>query len=170
MCDIVMRPRFQSARKHDDTAREGPHRSRRKLTAWHAQSGPLLATIVASRAAESPSNAVSPDCALRNRASNGARQPPPGHKAAGKSCTEPRGVQFGIAPLADVPPRVLYPESAAGRAGGGGDQAPAYLEGSLTVRRLRPFLRRRLKTSLPHFVSIRVRNPCVLMRRLLRGR
>ncbi len=170
MRDTVIRARSQSARTHGDIAREGPHKSRRKLMAGRARSGLLLATPVTRRDAQSPSNAALPDCALQLRASNEARQSPPGHKAGGTSCTEPRCVQFGIAPLPDVPPRVLYPESAAGRVGGGGDQAPAYLEGSLTVKRLRPFLRRRLKTSLPHFVSIRVRNPCVLMRRLLRGR
>ena len=49
-------------------------------------------------------------------------------------------------------------------------QAPAYLSGSRTVRRLRPFLRRRLSTSRPQRVSMRVRNPCVRTRRLLRGR
>ena len=49
-------------------------------------------------------------------------------------------------------------------------QMPAYFDGSLTVRRLRPFFRRRLSVSLPHFVSIRARNPCVAMRRLFRGR
>jgi len=48
--------------------------------------------------------------------------------------------------------------------------AAAYFVGSLTVRRRRPFLRRRLRTSRPHFVSIRVRKPWVRMRRLFRGR
>jgi hypothetical protein len=50
------------------------------------------------------------------------------------------------------------------------DHAAAYFDGSFTVRRLRPFLRRRLRTSRPHFVSIRVRNPCLRIRRLFRGR
>ena len=39
--------------------------------------------------------------------------------------------------------------------------APAYFDGSFTVRRLRPFLRRRLSTSRPHFVDMRRRNPCL---------
>src|SRR5258706_4246912 len=39
-----------------------------------------------------------------------------------------------------------------------------------TVSCLRPFLRRRANVALPHFVSIRARNPCVLNRRVLRGR
>ena len=50
------------------------------------------------------------------------------------------------------------------------DHAAAYFDGSFTVRRLRPFLRRLLSTSRPHFVSIRVRNPCLRIRRLFRGR
>lgn len=50
------------------------------------------------------------------------------------------------------------------------DHAAAYFDGSFTVSRLRPFLRRRLSTSRPHRVSIRARNPCLRMRRLLRGR
>jgi hypothetical protein len=47
---------------------------------------------------------------------------------------------------------------------------PAYLEGNWTVSRLRPFFRRRLKTSRPHLVAIRNLKPCVRIRRLLRGR
>jgi hypothetical protein len=50
------------------------------------------------------------------------------------------------------------------------NQAPAYLVGSLTVSLFRPFFRLRLNTSRPHRVDIRVRNPCVRIRRLLRGR
>lgn len=48
--------------------------------------------------------------------------------------------------------------------------APAYFEGSLTVKILRPFFRRLLKIARPHFVAIRVRNPCLRMRRLFLGR
>jgi hypothetical protein len=50
------------------------------------------------------------------------------------------------------------------------DYAPEYFEGNRTVNRFRPFLRRRLSTSRPQRSAMRVRNPCVLMRRLLRGR
>jgi hypothetical protein len=39
----------------------------------------------------------------------------------------------------------------------------------LTVRRLRPFARRRLSTSRPFFVLIRTRNPCVFARWRLLG-
>jgi hypothetical protein len=48
-------------------------------------------------------------------------------------------------------------------------QAEAYFDGSFTVRDLRPFFRRRFRTSRPHRVDIRARNPCFRMRRLLRG-
>src|SRR6476620_142911 len=48
--------------------------------------------------------------------------------------------------------------------------AAAYFVGNLTVKRRRPFFRRRLRTARPHLVSIRARNPCVRMRRLFRGR
>ena len=49
-------------------------------------------------------------------------------------------------------------------------QRPPCFEGSRTVRRFRPFLRRRDSTARPQRVAIRARNPCLLMRRLLRGR
>jgi hypothetical protein len=48
--------------------------------------------------------------------------------------------------------------------------APAYFDGNCTVNCLRPFFRRRANTSRPQRVDIRSRNPCVLIRRLLRGR
>lgn len=49
-------------------------------------------------------------------------------------------------------------------------QEPPCFDGSETVSRLRPFLRRRESTARPHRVAIRARNPCLLIRRLLRGR
>jgi hypothetical protein len=52
----------------------------------------------------------------------------------------------------------------------GGYSPPAYFDGSRTVRRFRPFFRRRLKTSRPQRVDMRVRKPCVRIRRLFRGR
>ena len=48
--------------------------------------------------------------------------------------------------------------------------APEYLSGMRTVNCFRPFLRRRASVARPHFVSMRARNPCVLSRRVLRGR
>jgi hypothetical protein len=49
-------------------------------------------------------------------------------------------------------------------------QEPPCFDGKETVRRLRPFLRRRERTARPHRVAIRARNPCLVMRRLFRGR
>jgi hypothetical protein len=49
-------------------------------------------------------------------------------------------------------------------------QEPPCFEGNDTVRRLRPFLRRRESTARPQRVAIRARNPCLLIRRLFRGR
>jgi hypothetical protein len=49
-------------------------------------------------------------------------------------------------------------------------QEPPCFEGKETVRRLRPFLRLRDNTARPQRVAIRARNPCLLIRRLFRGR
>jgi hypothetical protein len=49
-------------------------------------------------------------------------------------------------------------------------QEPPCFDGSDTVSCLRPFLRRRERTARPHRVAIRARNPCLLIRRLFRGR
>lgn len=49
-------------------------------------------------------------------------------------------------------------------------QDPPCLFGIRTVRTRRPFLRRRLRTARPQRSAIRARNPCLLTRRLLRGR
>ena len=49
-------------------------------------------------------------------------------------------------------------------------QDPPCLFGIRTVRTRRPFLRRRLSTARPQRSAIRARNPCLLTRRLLRGR
>ena len=49
-------------------------------------------------------------------------------------------------------------------------QEPPCFEGSETVRRFRPSLRRRESTARPQRVAIRARNPCLLIRRLFRGR
>ncbi len=49
-------------------------------------------------------------------------------------------------------------------------QEPPCFDGSDTVSCFRPFFRRRDSTARPHRVAIRARNPCLLTRRLLRGR
>jgi hypothetical protein len=51
-----------------------------------------------------------------------------------------------------------------------GRQARPCFDGRETVRRLRPFLRRRDRTSRPQRSAIRARKPCLAMRFLLRGR
>jgi hypothetical protein len=49
-------------------------------------------------------------------------------------------------------------------------QEPPCLVGSETVSRFRPFFRRRESTARPQRVAIRARKPCLLIRRLFRGR
>jgi hypothetical protein len=49
-------------------------------------------------------------------------------------------------------------------------QEPPCFDGIETVSCLRPFLRRRERTARPQRVAIRARNPCLLIRRLFRGR
>jgi hypothetical protein len=49
-------------------------------------------------------------------------------------------------------------------------QEPPCFEGSEMASRFRPFFRRRDSTARPQRVAIRARNPCLLIRRLFRGR
>jgi hypothetical protein len=49
-------------------------------------------------------------------------------------------------------------------------QEPPCFDGKEIASRLRPFLRRRESTARPQRVAIRARNPCLLIRRLFRGR
>jgi hypothetical protein len=49
-------------------------------------------------------------------------------------------------------------------------QDPPCFDGSETVSRFRPFFRRRDRTARPQRVAMRARKPCLLIRRLLRGR
>jgi LmbE family N-acetylglucosaminyl deacetylase len=49
-------------------------------------------------------------------------------------------------------------------------QEPPCFDGSDTVSRFRPFFRRRERTARPQRVAIRARNPCLVIRRLFRGR
>src|ERR1700682_1534109 len=91
-------------------------------------------------------------------------------EATGKQRHEPRDTRSASASLHVVPTPGRLLSSAAGCEESGGSYTPAYLEGSWTVSRLRPFFRRRLRTSRPHLVAIRNLKPCVRIRRLLRGR
>jgi hypothetical protein len=49
-------------------------------------------------------------------------------------------------------------------------QEPPCFDGRESASRLRPFLRRRESTARPQRVAMRARNPCLLIRRLFRGR
>src|SRR3954452_16746002 len=49
-------------------------------------------------------------------------------------------------------------------------QDPPCFEGSDTVSCFRPFFRRRDRTARPQRVAMRARNPCLVIRRLFRGR
>jgi hypothetical protein len=49
-------------------------------------------------------------------------------------------------------------------------QEPPCFEGREIASCFRPFLRLRDRTARPHRVAMRARNPCLLIRRLLRGR
>lgn len=71
-------------------------------------------------------------------------------------------------PLRELPPAAGQ-WSVGGHAENARSYAPAYFDGSFTVRRRRPFLRRRLSTSRPHFVDMRKRNPCLRILFLFRG-
>jgi hypothetical protein len=95
---------------------------------------------------------------------------PPADGATEKQRLEPRDPQFASAFLSAVPaPGQLF-SSAADCEESRGSYTPAYLEGNWTASRLRPFFRRRLRTSRPHLVAMRNLKPCVRIRRLLRGR
>ena len=49
-------------------------------------------------------------------------------------------------------------------------QEPPCFDGSEIASRFRPFFRRRDRTARPQRDAMRARNPCLLIRRLLRGR
>jgi len=98
------------------------------------------------------------------------QRPPLADGTTGKQRPEPRDTRFASASLHVVPAPSRLLSSAAGCEESRDAYTPAYLEGSWTVSRLRPFFRRRLRTSRPHLVAIRNLKPCVRIRRLLRGR
>lgn len=91
-------------------------------------------------------------------------------EVTGKHRPELRDSRFAFASLHVVPAPGRLLSSAADCEESRGSYTPAYLEGNWTVSRLRPFFRRRLKTSRPHLVAIRNLKPWVRIRRLLRGR
>src|SRR5688500_16180437 len=94
----------------------------------------------------------------------------PVDEAKGKQLLEHRDARFASASLYVLPTPDQPLSSAGSCEESRAVYAPAYFVGNWTVSRLRPFLRRRLRTSRPHLVAIRNLKPCVRMRRLLRGR
>lgn len=98
------------------------------------------------------------------------RRQQPAHAKAGSRWPELQGVRYAVVSLLSWLTPGLIPALASGPAGSRSAYAPAYLLGSCTVSCFLPFFRRRLKTSRPHRVDILSRNPCVRIRRLLRGR
>jgi len=120
--------------------------------------------------AQSPASDVSLRCARQRSAHDGARRPRCARCPSSPSRSGVRGRVRAAGVRSRGPAQGLALASVAALAGARIRQAPAYFDGSLTVRRRRPFLRRRLKTSRPHFVDILVLNPCFRIRRLFLGR
>ena len=139
------------------------------LQAWRAQGG-LLARLQATAEAGLVLVDVVWYDSDRRCSTHASEQPPLlADEATGKQIPGLRDTRFASASLHVVP----TPDRPLSLAAGYGESrayAPAYLEGNWTVSRLRPFLRRRLRTSRPHLVAIRSLKPCVRIRRLLRGR
>jgi hypothetical protein len=106
-----------------------------------------------------PGSAVSRDFVPQPNGSDAERLFQLWSDVRGMQHVEPQDARFEIAFPVAAPSQALAPALACWFAEGDVAQAPAYFDGSLTVRRLRPLFRRRLSTSLPHFVSILARNP-----------
>ena len=89
------------------------------------------------------------------------RNPEPGHRLAGGPGEDrhkaPVCPGAGLVSLLKIGP----PANVLGR--------PEAHRSSETVRRLRPFARRRFNTCWPSLVAIRTRNPCVFLRRRVFG-
>jgi hypothetical protein len=137
---------------------------------WLAQEDLLARLRATVEAAQALVDVVS--CGSDRRCFVHVSEQPPllADEATGKQIPEPRDTRFASASLRVVPTPGRLLSSAAGSEESRGAYTPAYLEGSWTVSRLRPFFRRRLRTSRPHLVAMRNLKPCVRIRRLLRGR
>jgi hypothetical protein len=106
-----------------------------------------------------PGSAVSRDFVPQLSGNDGARLLQLWSVVPAIRCVGPQDTRCEIAFPVAAPSLALSPALACAFAEGAVAQAPAYFDGSLTVSRLRPLFRRRLRTSLPHFVSILARNP-----------
>jgi hypothetical protein len=138
--------------------------------AWLAQGGLLARSRATPEFVQALAGAFWCGSDRRCVAHVSEQQPPLADEATGKQRSELRDTRFASASLCVVPTPDRLLSSAAGCEESQGAYTPAYLEGNWTVSRLRPFFRRRLRTSRPHFVAIRNLKPCVRIRRLLRGR
>jgi hypothetical protein len=138
--------------------------------AWLARADLLGRLPATAEDARARVDAVSCDSDRRFFAHVSAQPPLPANEATGKQRPELRDTRFASASLHVVPAPGRFLSSAAACEESRSSYTPAYLEGSWTVSRLRPFFRRRLRTSRPHLVAIRNLKPCVRIRRLLRGR
>jgi hypothetical protein len=144
--------------------------SRDMPRAWLLQEDLHARLLVRAEAAQARVNGVW--CGSDRQCFAHVSEQPPllSDEGAGKQRPELRDTRFASASLHVAPTPGRFLSSAAGCEESRGAYTPAYLEGNWTVSRLRPFFRRRLKTSRPHFVAMRNLKPCVRMRRLLRGR
>ena len=96
------------------------------------------------------------------------------HPRVARRVIHPDHVQMleaAAASLRQAPPNVRRAREPVGsREARRGRQEPPCFDGSETVSCFRPFFRRRERTARPHRVAMRARKPCLLIRRLLRGR
>src|ERR1700674_3423352 len=138
--------------------------------AWRAQRGLLAQLRAIVEAAQAHVGVVWFGSDRRCFAHVSEQLPLLADEVTGKQRPEHRDTRFASASLHVVPAPGRLLSSAAGCGESRGSYAAADLEGNWTVSRLRPFFRRRLRTSRPHLVAIRNLKPCVRMRRLLRGR
>jgi hypothetical protein len=150
--------------------RRAGQRSSDTPLAWLVQGGLPGRLVATAEAAQAPSNVFW--CGSDRRYFAHVSEQPPllADGATGKERLELLDTRFASASLHVVPAPGRLLSSAAGCEESRGSYTPAYLEGNWTVSRLRPFFRRRLRTSRPHLVAIRNLKPCVRIRRLLRGR
>jgi|GEM_PF-3454231 len=168
---MISVPRFQlPSWQWYPLGRQVHQKSSGMLQAWRAQGG-LLARLQATAEVGLVLVDVVWYDSDRRCSTHASEQPPLlADEATGKQMPGLRDTRFASASLHVVPTPGRLRSSAASCEESRGSYAPAYLEGNWTVSRLRPFLRRRLRTSRPHLVAIRNLKPCVRIRRLLRGR
>lgn len=150
---------LRGAREPASNHREARQSSLHRPTGVHGRRNRWVPATEAPLSVRLPGSAVSRDFVPQLNGHDGARLLQLWGVVPAMRCVGPQDMRFEIAFRGAAPYRALSPALACAFAEDGGAQAPAYFDGSLTVSRLRPLLRRRLSTSLPHFVSILARNP-----------